>query len=113
MQRKYDKNNIFRKIIDGLLPAEKVYEDEDFLAFNDVNPKAPTHILLLPKRNFISFDDFAKESGGERIARFFKIAQWIAEEKKLSSYRIAANCGEGMGQEVFHFHLHIMGHGEE
>jgi diadenosine tetraphosphate (Ap4A) HIT family hydrolase len=92
------------------LPSDKVYEDEDFLAFNDIDPKAPIHILLIPKKNFVSFDDFAKESDGNYVAKFFKTAQKIAEMKKLSSYRIVANCGEEAGQVVFHFHLHIMGY---
>ncbi|MDR0572118.1 MAG: HIT domain-containing protein [Rickettsiales bacterium] len=110
MQRKYDENNVFNKIIKGVIPTSKVYEDADFLAFYDIDPKAPVHILLISKKDFVSFDDFAKESDGEYIAKFFKTAQKIAEEKKLSSYRIVANCGAGAEQAVFHFHLHIMGY---
>jgi diadenosine tetraphosphate (Ap4A) HIT family hydrolase len=110
MQRKYNENNVFNKIIAGALPSEKVFEDEDFLAFNDIDPKAPVHILLVPKRNFISFNDFVRDADAGYIAKFFKTAQKIAEMKKLSSYRIVANCGDGAGQVVFHYHLHIMGY---
>jgi diadenosine tetraphosphate (Ap4A) HIT family hydrolase len=110
MQKKYNENNVFNKIINGALPSDKVYEDEDFLAFNDIDPKAPIHILLIPKKNFVSFDDFAKGGDGNYVAKFFKTVQKIAEMKKLSSYRIVANCGKEAGQVVFHFHLHIMGY---
>lgn len=110
MQRKYDENNIFNKIIKNEIPADKVYEDEKCLAFYDINPKAPVHILLIPKKNAVSFNDFAKDSTATEIGEFFKTAQKIAESQNLKSYRIVANCGEEAGQVVFHFHLHILGY---
>lgn len=110
MQRKYQDNNIFLKIINNELPSEKIYEDEKVLCFKDINPKAPIHLLLVPKKKYISFDDFATEATDEEISYFFRTAQKIASNMKLKSYRIVANCGEGAGQVVFHYHLHIMGY---
>lgn len=112
MQKKYDENNIFNKIIKGELSANKIYEDEKILAFHDISPKAPIHILVVPKLKFISFDDFVENSSSEEVAYFFKKVQEIAKDKGLSdaSYRVVANCGEAAGQIVPHFHVHIMGY---
>ena len=112
MQKKYDKNNVFYKILNKEIPADIIYEDDKILAFNDVNPRAPVHILIIPKEEYISFDDFVERSSEEDVAYFFKKAQEIAKSQGLSekSYRIVANCGKGAGQEVMHFHLHIMGY---
>ncbi|MDR2527081.1 MAG: histidine triad nucleotide-binding protein [Rickettsiales bacterium] len=103
------QDNIFSKIIRKEIPSDIVYEDDKVLAFNDISPSAPTHILLVPKGEFVSFDDFASKSTSEDISYFFKKARQIAEDKKLKDYRIVANCGEKAGQVVFHFHLHIIG----
>ena len=112
MQKKYDKENIFAKIIRGEVPSTKVYEDNKILAFNDINPKAPIHILVIPKGEFVSFDDFVEKSSAEDVSYFFKTVQKIAREQGLSGndYRIVGNCGEKAGQIVFHFHIHIMGY---
>ena len=112
MQKKYDNSNIFYKIINKQLPATIVYEDDDVLAFNDINPKAPVHILIIPKGEFISFDDFVEKSTNEKVASFFKTVQKIAKDNGLSdnSYRIVGNCGEEAGQIVQHFHIHLMGY---
>jgi len=112
MQKKYDENNVFNKIVKGELPAKVVYDDQKILAFEDINPKAPVHILVIPKKNFICFDDFVKNSAPEEVSFFFKKVQEIAENNGLSraSYRIVANCGEEAGQIVPHFHVHIMGY---
>jgi diadenosine tetraphosphate (Ap4A) HIT family hydrolase len=110
MQRKYDESNVFLKIINKELPCDKVYEDDRVMCFHDINPKFPVHLLLVPKKRFVSFDDFAKNSSNEDVAYFFKIAQQLAEEQHLESYKIVANCGEGADQVVFHYHLHIMGY---
>ena len=110
MQRKYEENNIFQKIINRELPAKIHYEDEKAICFYDINPKAPIHLLLIPKEGFVSFNDFVKNSDDGDIAYFFKTAQKIAENLDVKSYRIVANCGEEAGQVVFHFHLHIMGY---
>ncbi len=110
MQRKYEENNIFKKIINGELPTKIHYKDEKVICFHDINPKAPIHLLLIPKGEFVSFNDFVKNSSNEDVAYFFKTAQKIAEDLDVKSYRIVANCGEEAGQVVFHFHLHIMGY---
>lgn len=110
MNREYDKNNVFAKILRGEIPSNKVYEDDKILAFNDVAPKAPVHILVIPKKECICFDDFVKKSTDEEIAYFFKTVQKIANSQNVSSYRIVANCGEEAGQIVFHYHLHILGY---
>lgn len=112
MQKKYDENNIFQKIIKKELPSTIVYEDNAVLAFNDINPKAPVHILVIPKKNYISFDDFAEKASNEEISHFFKKVQEIAKNQGLSdkSYRIVGNCGEEAGQIVHHFHIHILGY---
>ena len=111
MQKKYDDSNIFYKIINKELPATIVYEDEMVLAFNDINPKAPIHILVVPKGEFICFDDFVEKSSSDDVANFFKTIQKIAKDNGLSnaSYRIVGNCGEEAGQVVPHFHIHLMG----
>ncbi|MDR2777898.1 MAG: histidine triad nucleotide-binding protein [Rickettsiales bacterium] len=110
MQRKYDENNVFWKIIVGDIPCDKVYEDENVLCFHDLNPKSPVHVLLVPKRKFVCFDDFVEGSSDEEIAYFFRIARKIAKDLGCESYRIVANCGRGAEQVIFHYHLHIMGY---
>ena len=106
----YDKNNVFAKIIKGEIPSNKVYEDDKVLAFYDLNPKADVHILLIPKKECISFDEFVRISTDEEIAYFFKKAKDIAEMQCLKHYWIVSNIGEKAGQVVFHYHLHIMGY---
>lgn len=110
MQNEYDDNNIFWKIINGEIPCNKVYEDDEVLCFHDINPKAPVHVLLVPKEKYVSFDDFVKKSGMEKVYKFFRMAAEIAQNLDLKSYRIVANCGSEAGQVVFHYHLHIMGY---
>ena len=110
MQRKYNDDNIFSKILKGKIPCNKVYEDEQILSFYDINPKTPVHILVIPKNKYVSFNDFMEKATNEEILNFFKIAQKIAMDLNLKSYRIVANCGEDAGQVVFHYHLHIMGY---
>jgi diadenosine tetraphosphate (Ap4A) HIT family hydrolase len=110
MQRKYDRNNIFLKIINKELPSNIHYEDDKVLCFHDIEPKAPVHLLLIPKGEFVSFNDFVEKSSDEDVAYFFKTAQNIAKQLNLKSYSITANCGADAGQVVFHYHLHIMGY---
>jgi len=107
----YDNNNIFAKIIRGEIPCEKVYEDEHVLAFNDITPKAPVHILVLPKKPYVDMDDFSKNASAEEISALFKTFGDIAREKGLAEkgYRLVVNCGEDGGQEVPHLHLHLLG----
>lgn len=106
----YDENNVFAKIIRGEIPSDKVYEDDKVLAFHDLDPKADVHILLIPKKKCVSFDEFVKISSDEEIAYFFKKAKDIVEMQNVTHYRIVSNIGEKAGQVVFHYHLHVMGY---
>ena len=105
----YDPDNIFAKILRGEIPCDKVFEDEHVLAFNDINPQAPVHVLVIPKGEYESLDDFSQEASGEEIAALFRAAGQIARDLGAveKGYRILANTGADGGQEVPHFHLHI------
>lgn len=107
----YDENNIFAKILRGEIPCDKVYEDDHVLAFKDIDPKAPVHILVIPKGAYISLDDFGANASPEEIKAFFAAVDKIAEEQDLKSagFRSIANTGLNGGQEVPHFHLHLLG----
>jgi histidine triad (HIT) family protein len=109
----YDKNNIFAKIIRGEIPCTKVYEDETILAFNDITPSAPTHILVVPKGEYISLHDFSIKACDLEIAQFFRKVTSIAESLNLekNGYRIITNHGSHAHQSVPHFHVHILGGG--
>ncbi|MGC6450207.1 MAG: histidine triad nucleotide-binding protein [Pirellulaceae bacterium] len=101
---------IFKRIIDGIIPANVVYEDEQCLAFHDVTPQAPVHILVIPKKEIASIDDLSAEDE-QLIGHLFLVIQQIAREQGLAEngYRVICNCGEGGGQTVFHLHYHLMG----
>ena len=105
----YDPENIFAKILRGEIPCSKVYEDDHVLAFNDINPQTPTHILVIPKGQYVSFDDFSAQASEAEIAGFVRAAGKIARDAGLSEagYRVLANTGPDAHQEVPHFHLHI------
>ncbi|MEJ2025930.1 MAG: histidine triad nucleotide-binding protein [Limibacillus sp.] len=105
----YDPQNIFAKILRGEIPCDKVYEDEHVLAFNDINPQTPTHVLVIPKGAYVSFADFSAEASPEEIAAFVRAAGKIARDLGVEAdgYRILANTGRDAHQEVPHFHLHI------
>ncbi len=105
----YDSGNIFAKIIRGEIPCDKVYEDEHVLAFNDINPQTPTHILVIPKGAYISYDDFSQKASDGEVAALVRAAGKIARDAGLDAngYRILANTGRDAHQEVPHFHLHI------
>ena len=107
----YDDGNIFARIIRGEIPCDKVYEDDHVLAFRDINPQTPTHILVVPKGSYVSFADFSQKAGPEEIAAFVRAAGKIAAEAGLDEpgYRILANHGPDAHQEVPHFHLHLFG----
>src|ERR1044071_4258592 len=100
----YDKNNIFAKILRGEIPCSKVYEDDHALAFNDINPQAPVHVLVIPKGAYVSMDDFAAKGTEAEITGFFravgKVARKLGVEK--DGYRILANHGQNAHQEVPH-----------
>jgi histidine triad (HIT) family protein len=105
----YDTNNIFARILRGEIPCSKVYEDEHALAFNDINPQAPTHILVIPKGAYVSWDDFSARASSDEIAGFVRAVGGIAREAGLlePGYRLLANAGPNSGQEVPHLHVHI------
>jgi diadenosine tetraphosphate (Ap4A) HIT family hydrolase len=105
----YDPNNVFARILRGELPCKKVYEDEHVLAFHDINPQAPTHILVIPKGAYVSFDDFAAAASPDEIVAFTRAVSAIARAQGLvqDGYRLLANHGRDAHQEVPHFHVHI------
>ena len=109
--RPYDDDNIFARILRGELPCNKVYEDDQVLAFHDIHPQAPTHILVIPKGKYVSWDDFSDRAAAEEIAAFVRAVGRIAREAGLveSGYRLLANVGAHGGQEVAHLHVHIFG----
>src|SRR5688572_20019274 len=106
----YDDNNVFARIIRGEIPAQKVYEDGDVLAFHDISRAAPVHVLVIPKGKYISFDDFTTGAGAEEVARFFAAIRKIAHELGVaeSGYRLVTNHGSNASQTVPHFHVHIL-----
>jgi len=101
---------IFCKIVNKEIPSKIVYEDKDILAFNDINPQAPTHILLIPREHFASLNAIPEEKK-EILSSLLLKARQIAEEKGIaqSGYRIVLNTERNSGQEVFHIHLHLLG----
>ena len=107
----YDKNNIFAKIIRGEIPCDKVYEDEHTLAFKDIQPARPVHILVIPKGEYVSMDDFSANATDAEQAAFIKAIGKVARDAGVadSGYRIIGNTGEDGHQEVMHLHVHILG----
>lgn len=107
----YDPNNIFAKILRGEIPCDKVYEDDFALAFHDINPQAPVHVLVIPKGEYVSMADFSDRAAPEEIAGFFRAVGKVARKLELEEggYRILANHGANAHQEVPHFHMHIFG----
>jgi histidine triad (HIT) family protein len=101
---------IFCKIAGDEIPAKKVFEDEQVIAFEDVNPVAPVHVLIIPKKHIETLND-ATDADTRILGRLLTCAKEIAHEKGLSEagYRTVLNCGSGAGQSVFHIHLHVLG----
>ena len=107
----YDDNNIFARILRGEIPATKVYEDEHVLAINDINPQAPTHVLVLPKGKYVSFDDFSAKASDAEITALIKATGKIARDLGVADtgYRLLLNHGPHSHQDVPHLHIHILG----
>ena len=103
------KNCIFCKIINREIPSNIVYEDEEIIAFNDINPAAPIHILVIPKKHIETLLDISEEDSS-LIAYIYQIINKIAEEKGFDKkgFRVITNCGEDSGQEVKHIHFHVL-----
>ena len=101
---------IFCKMIKGEIPVNKVYEDDEILAFYDINPAAPIHILVIPKKHISMLTDL-KEEDERLIGKIYTTINKIAEKEgfKEAGYRVIANCGKDSGQEVMHIHFHILG----
>jgi len=106
----YDPNNIFARMLRGELPCRKVYEDDFALAFHDINPQAPVHVLVIPKGPYVSNMDFSASAPTEMVAGFWRAVGTVARELGLEAdgYRLVANNGANGGQVVFHFHVHIV-----
>ena len=107
----YDDDNVFAKILRGEIPCKTVYEDEHALAFHDINPQAPVHVLVIPKGRYVSLRDFAAEASADAQAGFLRAVGKAAAALGLDDggYRILANHGADSHQEVPHFHVHIFG----
>jgi histidine triad (HIT) family protein len=107
----YDESNIFARILRGEIPCRKVYEDDHALAFHDIAPQAPIHILIIPKGAWVSWDDFSACAPAEEIAGFVRAVGHVAREQRLVApgYRLLANAGTNSGQEVPHLHVHLFG----
>ncbi len=106
----YDKNNIFAKIIRGEIPAKKIYEDENILAFYDISKASPIHVLVIPKGEFIDFVDFVSKENPQKVANFFQKVSQISQDLKIveSGFRLITNNGSDAHQTVKHFHVHIL-----
>ena len=105
----YDETNIFARILRGELPCTKVHEDDFSLAFHDINPQAPLHILVIPKGPYVSWDDFSARGSDAEIAGFIRAVGQVARDAGLVApgYRLLANVGFDSHQEVPHLHVHI------
>ena len=107
----YDDQNVFAKILRGEIPNKTVYEDEWALAFHDINPQAPLHVLVIPKGPYVSWDDFSARANEAEIAGFIRAVGHVAREAGLvePGYRLLANIGQHGHQEVPHLHVHVFG----
>jgi histidine triad (HIT) family protein len=105
----YDDQNIFAKILRGEIPSKRVYEDDFAIAFHDINPQAQTHILVIPRGPYVSWDDFSAKASDAEIAGFIRAVGTVARDAGLvePGYRLLANTGQHSGQEVPHLHVHI------
>lgn len=107
----YDDQNIFAKILRGEIPSKRVYEDQWAVAFHDIAPVAPIHILVIPTGPYVSWDDFSARASADEIAGFVRAVGRVARDLDLVApgYRLLANVGQHSGQEVPHLHVHLFG----
>lgn len=107
----YDDKNVFARILRGELPCKKAYESEYALAFHDINPQAPVHVLVIPKGKYVSMDDFSRNASDAEIAGLWRAVGETARALGLdkTGYRVLANHARDAHQEVFHLHIHIFG----
>lgn len=106
----YDDQNIFARILRGEIPSKRIFEDEFAIAFHDIAPQAPIHILVIPRGPYCSFADFSAQATDAEIAGFYRAVGTVTRQLNLErdGYRLLANMGEHSGQEVPHFHVHIL-----
>ena len=106
----YDDQNIFARILRDEIPSKRVYEDDFALAFHDINPQAPVHVLIIPKSHIRTINEIEPEHE-KLVGKLFTAARAIAEQEGLAEegYRVVMNCNEAAGQTVFHIHLHLLG----
>ncbi|WP_242098070.1 MULTISPECIES: histidine triad nucleotide-binding protein [unclassified Sphingomonas] len=107
----YDDQNVFARILRGEIPSRRVYEDEWAIAFHDLAPQAPTHLLVIPRGAYVSWDDFSARGSEAEIAGFVRAVGQVARAAGLVApgYRLLANTGPHAGQEVPHLHVHLFG----
>ena len=107
----YDRDNVFARILRGELPCTKVYEDAHVLAFRDIRPQAPNHVVLIPKGEYVSADDFSATASVAELIAFLQAVNKIATAEGIAAtgFRLIANTGKDGHQEVPHFHMHIVG----
>lgn len=107
----YDENNVFAKILRGDLPSERIYEDEFAIAFHDIRPQAPVHVLVIPRGAYVSWDDFTAKAPDAEIAGFMRAVGHVTRQLELDGpgYRLMVNMGGAGHQEVPHLHVHIFG----
>jgi diadenosine tetraphosphate (Ap4A) HIT family hydrolase len=107
----YDDQNVFAKILRGEIPSNRVYEDEWAIAFHDIAAQAPTHVLVIPRGPYVSWDDFSSRAPADEIAGFVRAVGTVARQLNLvePGYRLLANTGAHGGQEVPHLHVHLFG----
>lgn len=107
MSKNQDPDCLFCKIVAGELPAERLYEDDEILVFNDINPQAPFHALLIPKTHIATLNDLETEHASV-AGRLFLTAKALAQEHGLAGYRVVVNTNREGGQVVFHVHMHML-----
>ncbi len=98
---------LFCKIAAGEIPSEKVYEDENYFAFNDISPQAPTHFLVIPKKHISKVSEMS-DADNTLVGGLFSVAKKICDDRSITDYRLVVNNGAGAGQTVFHIHLHVL-----
>lgn len=107
----YDPTNIFARILRGEIPSRRVFENEFAVAFHDIAPQAPIHVLVIPRGPYVSLADFTADAPDAEIAGFFRAVAEVARglDLEAAGYRVLSNMGENAGQEVPHFHVHLFG----
>ena len=111
MKNVYDENNIFAKILRSEIPCNKILENDFALAFSDINPQAPIHILIIPKNPYVNFYEFTKNAEIREVELFWKLVNDVIEKENVhgTGFRLITNSGNHGNQDVPHFHVHVLG----